>query len=127
VDVAVFILFLVPVTLITFASVRMNRSWDAARTHDWRNKVGLASVVVGWCAIFLGYAAKVAWLRAGGDPHGMGTPRGVWVPLHKLFLSALLIDVCLAIAGRGRGRVLTLVAIGVAFGADTMIYFLQAE
>jgi hypothetical protein len=57
----------------------------------------------------------------------MGTPRGVWVPLHKLFLSALLIDVCLAIAGRGRGRVLTLVAIGVAFGADTMIYFLQAE
>ena len=123
----VVILFLIPMTLIAFAGVRMKGSWDSVATHNWQSTVGLASVVVGCCAILLGYAAKVAWLRAGGDPHGMGTPRGVWVPLHKLFFSAVLIDVCLVITGRGKGRLLTLVAIGVAFAADTMIYFLQAE
>lgn len=121
------ILFLIPMTLIAFAGVRMKRSWDAVRTHDWRNKVGVASVVVGCFAVLLGYAGKVAWLRAGGDPHGMGTPMGAWVPLHKLFFAALLVDVCLAITGRGRGRILTLFAIGVAFAAETMIFFLQAD
>ena len=125
--VAVVILFLIPMTLIAFSGVRMKRSWDSVRTHDWQSKVGLASVVMGCCAILLGYAANMAWLRAGGDPHGMGTPGGAWVPLHNLFFSALLIDVCLVITGRGRGRVLTLLAIGVAFAADTMVYLLQAD
>jgi hypothetical protein len=121
------ILFLIPMSLIVFSGIRMKRSWDAVPTHDWRDRLGVASAVVGCCAILLGYAGKVAWLRAGGDPHGMGTPNGVWVPMHKLFFLTLAIGAILAIIGRGSGRALTLIAIGVAFVADTMLYILQME
>jgi hypothetical protein len=114
-------------TLLALACIMMKRSWDASRTHDWRDHFGVASVIVGCCAILLGYVGDLAWLRAGGDPHGLGTPNGVWKPLLKLFLLALPIGAFLATMGRGRGRVLTLIAIGAAFAADTMLYLLQME
>jgi hypothetical protein len=52
-------------------------------------------------------------------------PPGAWVILHKMFLTSLAISSIFAFMGEGRERVLTLVALGIAFAADTMLYMLQ--
>ena len=125
--VATAVLFLIPASLIVFAGVRMKRYWHEVPTHDWREQIGVASLFVGCCAILLGFVGKLAWLRAGGDHHGMGTPSGVWIPLRKTFFLAIPLGAFLAFLGRGKGRVLTFIALGVAFAADTILYLLQMD
>ena len=121
------VLFLIPASMIVFAWMSMKRYWDGVTSHYWRDYVGIASLIVGSCAILAGFAGKLTWLKAGGDPHGMGTPAGIWMILRKVFFSAIVLSAFFALLGKGRGRVVTLVALGIAFAADTMLYLLQME
>ncbi len=57
----------------------------------------------------------------------MGTSSGIWVPLQKSFLCAIPAGAGLAILGKGRGRVLILLALFAAFAADTLAYVLQMD
>ena len=125
--VATAVLFLIPASMMVFAGMSMKRRWDEVSSHGWSDRAGIASLIVGTCAILAGFLGKLDWFRAGGDPHGMGTPSGVWVILHKMFLSTLVLSALFALLGKGRGRVLTLVALGIAFAADAMLYLLQME
>jgi hypothetical protein len=113
--------------MIVFAGIRMKRHWYEVPSHDWHDRAGIASLIVGACAILAGFLGKFAWLRAGGDPHGMGTPSGVWMILRMIFFSALVLSAFFALLGKGRGRVLTLIALCIAFAADTMLYLLQMD
>ena len=125
--VATSVLFMMPASMIVLAGISMKRRWDEVSSHDWRDRAGIASLIVGAGAILAGFLGKLDWFRAGGDPHGMGTPSGVWVILRKMFLSTLVLSALFALFGKGRGRVFTLVALGMAFVADTMLYMLQME
>ena len=87
----------------------------------------IAALILGSCAIPIGLAGTLAWLHLSGDSHGMGTPQGMWIPLNKLFFSAIIISACLAILGTGRGRVLTLVALVAAVVSHTMAVRLQMD
>lgn len=57
----------------------------------------------------------------------MGTPAGIWMILRKVFFSAMVLSAFFALLGKGRGRVVTLIALGIAFAADTMLYLLQMD
>ena len=125
--IATAVLFLIPASMIVFAGVGIKRRWYEVPSHDWSDRARIASLIVGACAILAGFFGKLAWLRAGGDPHGMGTPGGVWMILRKLFFSALALSAFFALLAKGRGRVLTLIALGIAFAADTVVYLLQMD
>jgi hypothetical protein len=116
--------------MIVFAGMGMKRHWNELPSNEWSDRAAIASLMVGTCAIVAGFLGKVAWLRAGGDPHGMGTPNGIWVQLQRIFLTALVLSAVLALLGKGRGRVLTVLtlsALAVAFAANTMVYMLQMD
>ena len=128
--IATAVLFLIPASMIVFAGMGMKRHWNELPSNEWSDRAAIASLMVGTCAIVAGFLGKVAWLRAGGDPHGMGTPNGIWVLLQRIFLTALVLSAVLALLGKGRGRVLTVLtlsALAVAFAANTMVYMLQMD
>jgi hypothetical protein len=125
--IATAVLFLMPALMIILAGISLKRRWNEMSSHDWSDRAGIVALIVGTCAILAGFLGKLDWFRVGGDPHGMGTPTGAWVILHKTFLSTLVISAVFAFMGKGRGRVLTLVALGIAFAADTMLYMLQMD
>jgi hypothetical protein len=113
--------------MIVLAGLRIKRHWNEAAAHNWNDGAAIASVILGIGAVSAGFFGKIAWLRAGGDPHGMGTPSGVWMILRGIFFFALVLSAFFALLGKSRGRVLTLIALGIALSADTMLYLLQMD
>lgn len=124
---ATVILFLIPTSLILIAWMRARRRWDANRFLGWRERCVIAGMVVGSCAILAGLLKNLLWWRAGGDPHGLGTPYGIWAPLYRVFFFALLLSGSLAVLGKGKGRLVTLAALVVAFASDTVVYLLNMQ
>jgi hypothetical protein len=121
------VLFLVPASLIVIAWRSANRYRHKSQVRDWRDHLMIGALILGSCAIPMGLVGNLAWLHLGGNPHGLGTPQGMWIPLRRVFFSAIAISACMAIFGKGGGRVLTLVALAVAFVSDTMVVLLQME
>lgn len=126
-QVATVVLFLVPAALILIGWIRANRYRQRALAMNWRDHFVIAALSVGSCAIAFGMAGNFAWLHLGGNPHGLGTPQGAWIPLRRAFFSAIMISACLAILGKGCGRVMTLVALAAAFVSDFTVGLLQME
>ena len=84
----------------------------------------IAALVAGSFTIAAGLSFVFSWLHAGGNPHGMGTPPGLWQLLRWVFWSALLGTVGLTILAKGRGRLLIVAAMASAVLADfTVIWF----
>ena len=81
----------------------------------------IAALVAGSCAIAAGLSFLFAWLHAGGNPHGMGTPPGLWQVLRWVFWSALLGTIVLAVLAKGRERFFILAAIVSAVLADFVV------
>jgi hypothetical protein len=100
--VAVF-LFLTPIVLIVVGWNRALRHSDPSQSN-WRTTCRTTSLLVASIAVAIGLAAMIAWLHVGGNPHGMGTPPGVWRILDRVFWWTLLSSIVLAIVGKGRGR-----------------------
>ena len=84
------ILFAAPCSLILAAWNRALKARRVVPEADWRMKCLIIALVAGSCTIAAGLSFVFAWLHAGGNPHGMGTPRGVWQVLRWVFWSALL-------------------------------------
>ena len=78
-----------------------------------------------------GFAAGLAflfsWLHAGGDPHGMGTPDGIWQVLRWMFWSILMGTIALTILARGRGRLLIFAAVITTVLADFAVIRLDFD
>ena len=109
-------LFLVPCCLVLTGWIRAVKGWQKLSAPEWRCNCVTASLLLASCAIPAGLAFIFAWLQSGGDPHGMGTPPGVWQPLARMFRWTLAASVALAIVGKGKGRFLALTsAVSAAF------------
>lgn len=57
----------------------------------------------------------------------MGTPRGLWVPLRRLFLDAVLICVMLGLVAKGKGRFIGISTAIAAFASSTMVVILDFD
>ena len=118
------VLFSVPCLLMLSAWSRAVNARQAVPKPDWRITCLIAALVAGSCTIAAGLSFVFAWLHAGGNPHGMGTPPGLWQVLRRVFWSALLGTIGLTILAKGRGRFLILAAIASAVLADfAVIWF----
>src|SRR5436190_4988891 len=79
------VLFLVPSLLILTGWSRALDGWQESSEPKWRINCVTASLVTASCAIPTGLAFNFAWLHSCGNPHGMGTPPGVWRILAWVF------------------------------------------
>lgn len=120
-------LFLIPTVLITVAWSRSNKAQLDSRLPKWRFYCLISSLIFATLAIPIGLGESYAWLYAGGNPHGMGTPAGLWVPLRRLFLCAVLFCVALGLVSKGKGRFIGISAAIAAFASSTMVVVLDFD
>jgi hypothetical protein len=113
---AAFCVFLIPTLLTILAWKRWSHIRTDSMNPKWRFYCLIASLTSASLAIPIGLGQSFAWLHAGGDPHGMGTPPGIWVPLHQALLSVVLISVVFGLLAKGRGRF-----VGIAAAIATLI------
>jgi hypothetical protein len=121
------VLFLIPSTLIFFGGVRAFKARKSLSEQTWRTKCVLASLLAASFATVMGLASSLDWLHLGGDPHGGGTPPGLWQPLFRVMLWALAVCVILAIPGKGKGRFLALGAAAAAFLAVLAVVLMNMD
>lgn len=87
----------------------------------------MGALLVASIAIAMGLATILAWLHVGGNPHGMGTPPGVWLIFGRVFWWTLLASVVLAIVGKGNGRFFVLGAALAVVLADLAVIMLNMD
>ena len=121
------ILFFIPSALIFFGWVRASQAQQGLSGQTWRTKCVLASLLAASFATVAGLASTLDWLHLGGDPHGGGTPPGLWQPLFRVMLWALAVCVILAIPGKGKGRFLALGAAAAAFLAVLAVVLMNMD
>jgi hypothetical protein len=121
------VLFSVPCFLMLGAWSRAVKTRQATPKPDWRMTCLIVALVAGSCTIAAGLSFVFAWLHAGGNPHGMGPPPGLWQVLRWVFWSALLGTIALTILAKGRGRLLILAAIVSAVLADFAVIRLDFD
>jgi hypothetical protein len=125
--VVMLVLFSVPCFLMLNAWSRAVQMRQAATKPDWRITCLIVALVAGSCTIAAGLSFVFAWLHVGGNPHGMGTPPGLWQVLRWVFWSALLGTIGLIILAKGRGKFLILAAIVSAVLADFAVIRLDFD
>jgi hypothetical protein len=121
------VLFLIPGSIILVAWIGAIRYRHESVVQNWRDHCVTGALIVGSCAIPMGMAENLAWLHVGGNPHGMRAPIGMWIPLRRVFLSAIIVSASLAILGKGKGRFMTLAAVIAAFASDFIVGLLDME
>lgn len=121
------ILFAAPCSLILAAWNRALKARRVVPEADWRMKCLIIALVAGSCTIAAGLSFVFAWLHAGRNPHGMGTPRGVWQVLRWVFWSALLGTIVFTSLAKGRGRFLIFAAMLSAVLADFTVIRLDFD
>jgi hypothetical protein len=121
------VLFLIPGSMLLFAWLRGHRYTHGTTVRNWRDHCLTASLIGASFAVLIGMAANIFWLHLGGNPHGMGTPVGLWVPLRRIFLWTISIGLILAILGKGKGRFIACGALDTAFASDLMIGILDMD
>jgi hypothetical protein len=121
------VLFSVPCFLMLSAWSRAVKTRQSLQSPDWRITCLIVALVAGSCTIAAGLSFVFSWLHAGGNPHGMGTPPGLWQVLRWVFWSAFLGTISLTILAKGRGRFLILAAIVSAVLADFAVMWLDFD
>jgi hypothetical protein len=118
-------LFLTPIVLLVVGWNRALRYSDGSPQPNWRTKSRTVSLLVGSVAVASAFAFILAWIHSGGNPHGMGTPPGIWQILVRVFRWTVVGSVVLATIGKGKGRFLALGAVVTAVLADFAVIYLN--
>jgi hypothetical protein len=121
------LLFSIPLALIFVGWRRVLRASHESSQSNWRTKCRTGSLVVASFAVPTGLAFILAWLHSGGNPHGMGTPPGVWQIFVRVFWGTLVVSVILATLGKGEGRFPVLGAAVAAILADYAVIMLDMD
>jgi hypothetical protein len=123
--VATGVLFLIPVTLLFFAT--KNLSWTDGALALWRKYFSTAALSIAGVSTIMHIVWNISWLHEGGSPHGMGAGPGIWEPLGPILVRTFEIAIILSVFGKGKVRMLLLgwsVSMVVVFYT---IYMFQME
>jgi hypothetical protein len=121
------VLFLFPCLLLFAGWKQAAKGWHEPRQLNYRSKCTNASLVVASLATLVGMACMLAWLRSGGNPHGMGAQPGIWQPLGRVFKWSLALAIILAVVGKGKARSLVLGAAVADVLAGMMVILLDMD
>jgi hypothetical protein len=124
---AAIVLSVIPSLLLLVAWLKACRSGPDSSIPKWRVYCLFACLIAATVSIPAGLAESLAWLNAGGDPHGMGTAPGIWLPLRRLFLWTLFLVVVLGLLARGRGRIAGVSAAIAAFLANLTVALIDFD
>jgi hypothetical protein len=125
--VAAVCLYVIPAMLILLAWQRMSKPPPDTQSSNWRHRFLIASLIAASCGVVFGSSEIRTWLHAGGNPHGMGTPPGLWIPLRWVFLSFVVATAILAVVAKGRGRLIGLCAVRGAVVSNFQVVLLDFD
>ena len=123
--VATGVLFLLPSTLLFFATKKLI-SPDRA-LPQWRKYISLAAVSTAGISTILNIVWNISWLHQGGSPHGMGAGPGIWQPIGPILVWTFLIALALSVLGKGRARMLLLAWSASMYAVFQLIYIRQFD
>ena len=121
------VLFAFPCVLLLTAGIGALKARRESPTPSWRMNCLTGALFTGSCMIIAGLAFLFAWLHAGGNPHGTGTPPGNWQVLRQVFWCSVVATTILTIFGKGRGRFLLLSAVVSAILANFLVIILEMD
>lgn len=124
---AAIVFSVIPAVLAVVAWMRAYGIQSDSSVPKWRIYCLFACLVAASCSIPAGLAESLAWLNAGGDPHGMGTAPGIWVPLRRVFLWTLLLTAVLGLFAKGKGRIAGVAAAMAAFLANLAVALIDFD
>jgi hypothetical protein len=104
--VATGVLFLIPCTLLFFATINLFRTDGAL--PPLRRYFSRAAVFTAGVSTIMHIVWNVSWLHEGGSPHGMRAGPGIWEPLGPILVGTFGIAIVLSVLGKGKVRMLLL-------------------
>src|SRR5258707_12730295 len=104
--VATGILFLIPCTLLLFATKNLSLTYGALA--PWRRYFSGAAAFLAGLSTIMHLVWNVSWLHEGGSPHGMGAGPGIWQPLGPVLVRTFLIAIILSLFAKGKVRMFLL-------------------
>jgi hypothetical protein len=119
------VLFLIPCTLLFFATKNLSRP-DSALA-PWRRYFSKAALSIAGVSTIVNIVWNVSWLYQGGSPHGMRAGPGIWEPLGPILLWTFLIALVLSAFGKGKVRMLLLGWSVSMCAVFQLIYMLQFD
>jgi hypothetical protein len=123
--VATGVLFLIPVTLLFFAT--KNLSWTDGALALWRKYFSTAALSIAGVSTIMHIVWNISWLHEGGSPHGMGAGPGIWEPLGPILVRTFEIAIILSVFGKGKVRMLLLGWSVSMYAVFQLIYILQFD
>lgn len=125
--VAIFILYLIPWSLLLVAWRSTLKTVMAAIPQDWRSYCLRLALIAASIAILTAMGFNLSWTHNGGSPHGMDPGPGLWLTLRPIVKWPMLVTVVLGAFGKGKARVLV---IGSALSISlviSMLAFLEMD
>jgi hypothetical protein len=119
------VLFLIPCSLLFFASKNLFRT--GSTLPPWRKYFAKAALFIAGVSTILNIVWNVSWLHEGGSPHGMGAGTGIWEPLGPVLVWTFFIALVLSVFGNGKMRILLLGWSVSMYAVFQLIYMLQFD
>ena len=119
------VLFLVPWTLLFFATKNLFRTDGAL--PPWRKYSSTAALSIAGVSTIMHIVWSVSWLHEGGSPHGMRAGPGIWEPLGPILVWTFLIALLLSVFGKGKVRMLLLGWSASMVAVSYLIYMFQMD
>ena len=119
------VLFLIPCTLLFFATKNLSRT-DSALA-PWRRYFSKAALSIAGVSTIVNIVWNISWLYQGGSPHGMRAGPGIWEPLGPILVWTFLVALVLSVFGKGKVRVLLLGWSVSIYAVFQLIYVLQFD
>jgi len=125
--VATVILFLLPCSLLFFASIGLIRQERLVVLPRWRKYMTMTALLTAGVSTIVHLVWNFSWLRCGGSPHGMEAGPGLWQSLSCSLLWTWIIAAVLGLFGRGMVRSPLLGWVVSMYFVFEMVYLLQFD
>jgi hypothetical protein len=125
--IAIFILFLIPLSIISVAWKDNLKSRQLSDNQVWRSYCARLGLVVAILATFAAMGFNLSWTHNGGSPHGMSPGPGLWITLRPIAKWLVVAAALLGMFGKGRMRLLIVGSAFSIFFVDVLLAILEMD
>jgi hypothetical protein len=126
-NVATFILFLIPWSILLVAWRGALKTGKASSHHDWRSYCLRLALIVATIATLTAMGFNLSWTHNGGSPHGMAPGPGLWLTLRPIAVWSVVATVVLGTLGKGKVRLLIIGSAISIFFVDLLLAMLEMD
>lgn len=126
-NVAIFILFLIPWSILFVAWRGAVKTGKLSSHQDWRSSCLKLALIVATIATLTAMGFNLSWTHNGGSPHGMTPGPGLWLTLRPIAMWSVVATVVLGAFGRGKARLLIIGSAISIFFVDFLLAMLEMD